>query len=82
VRAEGEWKAGHIPGSLNLPVAELEERARELPRDRPLLVHCQSGLRAAIAASLLRAGGFPDVRVFPGGFAQWSSAGQPVTADQ
>jgi hydroxyacylglutathione hydrolase len=78
VRGEGEWKAGHIPGSLNLPVAELDERVGEIPRDRPLLVHCQTGARAAIAASLLRARGFGDVRLFPGGFTEWRGAGQPV----
>jgi hydroxyacylglutathione hydrolase len=78
VRGAGEWKAGHVPGSLNVPVAELQARLQDLPRDRPLVVHCQTGLRAAIAVSLLRAGGFTDVRFFPGGFAEWRSAGQPV----
>jgi len=78
VRGVGEWKAGHVPGSRNVPVAELQTRLQELPRDRPLIVHCQTGLRAAIAVSLLRAGGFIDVRFFPGGFAEWHSAGQPV----
>ncbi|HEU4681386.1 MAG TPA: rhodanese-like domain-containing protein, partial [Gemmatimonadales bacterium] len=58
-------------GSLNLPVGSLDERAGEIPRDRPVIVHCQTGARAAIAASLLRARGFPDVRLFPGGFAEW-----------
>jgi hydroxyacylglutathione hydrolase len=42
------------------------------------VVHCQSGSRAAIAASLLRARGIVDVRIFSGGFAEWSKAGYPV----
>jgi hydroxyacylglutathione hydrolase len=78
VRGEGEWKAGHLPGSVNLPVGELEQRLNEIPRGHPLIVHCQSGSRASIAASVLRARGFTDVRLFPGGFAEWHSAGQPV----
>jgi hydroxyacylglutathione hydrolase len=78
VRAEGEWRSGHLPGSLNLPIAELEGRLGELPRDRPLIVHCQTGARAAIAASLLRARGFSQVSQFPGGFAEWHSRGRPV----
>jgi hydroxyacylglutathione hydrolase len=78
VRAAGEWRAGHVPGSLNVPVAELDTRLKEIPRGRPLIVHCQTGQRAAIAVSLLRAEGFSDVSLFPGGFAEWRSAGQPV----
>jgi hydroxyacylglutathione hydrolase len=78
VRGEAEWKSGHLPGSLNVPVGSLDGRLKEIPRDRPVIVHCQTGARAAIAASLLRARGFTDVRLFPGGFAEWRSAGLPV----
>jgi hydroxyacylglutathione hydrolase len=78
VRGDGEWKAGHLPGSLHLPLGELDGRLGELPRDRPVIVHCQTGARAAMAASLLRARGFREVSQFPGGFAEWSAAGHPV----
>jgi hydroxyacylglutathione hydrolase len=78
VRGPGEWMAGHVPGSLNVPVGELEGRFGDIPRDRPVIVHCQTGLRAAIAASLLRAEGFTDVSLFPGGFAEWRSSGHSV----
>ncbi|MGI8818118.1 MAG: MBL fold metallo-hydrolase [Gemmatimonadales bacterium] len=77
VRQEGEWKSGHLPGSLNVPVGSLEERVQEIPRDCPVIVHCQTGARAAIGASLLRARGFADVRYFPGGLAEWRAAGMP-----
>jgi len=82
VRGGGEWNAGHIPGSLNLPLGDLEQRLHEIPRNRSLLVHCQTGARAAMAASLLRARGFPDVRVFTGGFAEWRAAGLPVEVEK
>jgi hydroxyacylglutathione hydrolase len=78
VRGEGEWAAGHIPGSLNIPVGHLDERLAEIPRDRPVLVHCQTGNRAAIAASLLRARGLSQVLHYAGGFAEWQAAGHPV----
>jgi hydroxyacylglutathione hydrolase len=78
VRGEGEWKAGHIPGSLNVPLAELDQRLSEVGRSRPLIVHCQTGSRAAIAASLLRARGVREVFLFPGGFAEWRESGQTV----
>jgi hydroxyacylglutathione hydrolase len=75
VRSEGEWRAGHVPKSLNVPIGRLDQRLDDIPRNRPVIVHCQTGARAAIAASLLKARGFSDVRVFPGGFAEWQAAG-------
>jgi hydroxyacylglutathione hydrolase len=78
VRGEGEWQAGHVPGSLNLPLADLEQRLDEVPRNRTVIVHCQTGSRAAMAASLLKAKGFGDVRLYSGGFAEWRGAGLPV----
>ena len=78
VRGGEEWSNGHIPAAVHLPLVELEQRLDELPRGRPLIVHCQSGSRAAIAASLLKAKGFSDVRLFTGGFAEWRAAGKPV----
>lgn len=76
VRNEGEWRSGHVPGSLNLPLGSLDQRLGEIPRDRPVIVHCQTGARAAMGASLLRARGFTDVRLFPGGFAEWRTVGK------
>lgn len=81
VRGEGEWSAGHIPGSLNLPLADLAQRLDEIPPARTLIVHCQTGARAAMATSLLRARGFPDVRLFGGGFAEWRTAGLAVEVE-
>jgi rhodanese-related sulfurtransferase len=56
VRRVSERARGHIAGSVHLPLHELPGRLRDLPRE-PLWVHCQSGYRASIAASLLRAAG-------------------------
>lgn len=80
VRAPTERSAGAIPGSLSLPLSQLSRRLNELPRDRPLLVHCAGGYRSSIAASVLKAEGFPDVTELAGGIAAWEQAGQPVTA--
>jgi hydroxyacylglutathione hydrolase len=78
VRARSEWAAGHLPHALNIPLGELEDRLGELPPGRPIVVQCQSGARAAIAASLLVAGGVPGVRLYGGSFAEWSAAGLPT----
>ncbi len=56
VRRQDEWDDGHIPGATHIPIHEVVERLDEVPA-APLWVHCASGYRASIAASLLdRAG--------------------------
>jgi hydroxyacylglutathione hydrolase len=76
VRNPGEWRAGHLPWATHVPLGDLPDRMAELPKDRPIVVHCQTGARAAIAASLLLANGFTDVRVFSGGFSEWKAEGR------
>ena len=78
VRGHAEWEAGHLPGVENIPVGYLAERLDEVPRDRPVVVHCQSGARSAIAASVLRARGLTNVVNLTGGFAEWQARGHPV----
>ena len=57
VRRSDEWRASHIAGALHIPIHELPGRIGEVPTERPVWVHCATGYRAAIAASLLdRAG--------------------------
>ena len=78
VRGVAEWEAGHLSGVPNIPLGQLGQRIGELPRDRPLVVHCQSGARSAIASSILRAKGLANVVNLAGGFAAWRSAGNEV----
>jgi rhodanese-related sulfurtransferase len=62
VRSPAEFAAGHLPGAVNVPVAELPRRLDELePRDRPIVVYCHTGARAARAAHALRSAGFWSV---------------------
>jgi hydroxyacylglutathione hydrolase len=78
VRGRSEWESGHLPGVENIPLGYLLDRLDEIPRDKPLVVHCQSGARSAIAASVLRAKGLTNVVNLAGGFADWQNAGHPV----
>ncbi len=78
VRGRAEWEAGHIAGVLNIPLPELPARLAEVPSDRPLLVHCESGARSAIAVSLLRMHGFRRTVNLSGGFAAWRAAALPI----
>jgi hydroxyacylglutathione hydrolase len=74
VRTAHERDAKRIQGSVGIPLNRLEERLSELPRNRPLLVHCAGGYRSSIAASLLQRAGFTKVVELAGGLAAWETA--------
>jgi hydroxyacylglutathione hydrolase len=78
VRTPHEWDEGHLPGARYLFLGELSEKLRDLNPDRPVVVYCASGYRSSLAASLLQANGFSNVRNVPGGYGVWSAAGLPV----
>jgi rhodanese-related sulfurtransferase len=67
VRTEAEHEEFAVDASVNIPLARLPERLDELPRDRPIVVHCGSGYRSSIASSLLLLAGFSDVTDLVGG---------------
>ena len=81
VRSEKEWAAGHIAGSLNIPLNHLRERVGEIAKDRPVVVHCEGGYRSAIAAGLLANAGRNDVRDMVGGIKAWSASKLPTETD-
>ncbi len=77
VRAPSEWDKGHVPGATHIFLPEVADRAAELDKGTPVAVYCNSGYRASIAASILKAEGF-DVRNIPGSWQAWLGAGFPV----
>ena len=82
VREPEEFARGHVPGSVNLPQAELATRLAEVPRDRPILTICQSGMRSFRSAQFLRQQGYQSVATVAGGTAAWRAAGRPVEATE
>lgn len=81
VRGESEWEAGHMNGAHHIPLGYLTERLEEIPRDRPVVLHCQGGSRSHIGVSLLQAQGYQNVSNLTGGFGAWETAGLPVERD-
>ncbi|HET8540007.1 MAG TPA: rhodanese-like domain-containing protein [Anaeromyxobacter sp.] len=61
VRTPREYAGGAYPGALNIPLQSLAQRLGEIPKERPVVVYCASGLRSASAARLLARAGFRDV---------------------
>jgi rhodanese-related sulfurtransferase len=80
VREPHEWRAGHAPGALHIPLAQLDQRQRELPAGRSIITVCRSGARSAQAASLLAAQG-REVSNLGGGMRAWVAGGLPLIAE-
>lgn len=83
VRTPAEFEAGHIPGAWNVPVDQVAARVEEIrarASDAELVLYCQSGRRAAIAAGALQAAGVTGLRHLDGDYGGWAAAGLPVEA--
>lgn len=74
VRTEEEYNEGHIPGSINIPVDELENRIHELKpvKGKPLLLVCRSGSRSMFAGMILADKGFANLYNLSGGMMAWT----------
>lgn len=79
VRSASEYAGGHVPGAVNIPMEQIEARLADLDATRQIVLVCQSGTRARLAANMLG----PcrkNVVVLEGGTAAWIKAGLPVVA--
>lgn len=74
VRTRAEYGAGHIPGSINIPLNELSNAESLLDRNSPVIICCASGIRSASATSVLLSRGF--TKVYNGG--GWSKLQQTI----
>ena len=90
VREPSEFETGHIPGAINIPRGVLEFQVDAHPavanvsdptlshKERPIVVVCRTGGRAALSAVNLQRLGFADVRSIAGGVLAWGEAGLPL----
>jgi glyoxylase-like metal-dependent hydrolase (beta-lactamase superfamily II)/rhodanese-related sulfurtransferase len=74
VRTPTEWDAGHIAGSINIPLNRLSDRLDEVPATGVVVVHCQGGYRSSTAASMLHKAGRSNLFDLVGGYQAWSAA--------
>jgi rhodanese-related sulfurtransferase len=69
VRTPGEFKTGHIQGSINIPLQSLSGSLSKIKKDKPVITCCASGMRSASAKNILKSAGFSEVHNGGG----WSS---------
>lgn len=77
VRESHEYRSGHAPGAKHIALGAIERRFKEIPKERQILVICQSGMRSAQAAKMLATNGYQVVNV-SGGMANWQRSGLKV----
>jgi hydroxyacylglutathione hydrolase len=70
-RDEHEWVGGHVPGAVHMYVPDIPHHADEIPRHAPVTVHCASGYRAGIAASLLEQAGLKRIIHVNAPYSDW-----------
>jgi rhodanese-related sulfurtransferase len=83
VRPREEYEAGHIPGAVSIPLADLKGRMASLPRGAEVVAYCRGPycVLAPLALELLRRGGF-TARRLEDGFPEWRRAGLPVATGE
>ena len=78
VREPGEYAHGHVPGSVNVPQADLASCLADVPHDRPVFVICQSGSRSFRAAQFLKQMRYERVVSVRGGTEAWQGTGKSL----
>jgi len=81
VRSVAEFERGHVRGAIHIPHDELAARLDELPSDpgEEVVLYCQTGRRAALAAAVLHEAGYEHLHDLEGHWQAWEAAGLPVT---
>ncbi|PEQ42310.1 Zn-dependent hydrolase [Bacillus cereus] len=77
VRSKKEWEEGHLHDAIHITLGNLFEKLDDVPKDCPIVLQCRTGLRSAIAASILQRAGIKEVVNLKGGFLAWKKAGLP-----
>jgi sulfur dioxygenase len=77
-QAEFEGPLGHIRGAMLVPLGDLAARAKDLPKDKPVVAVCRAGSRSAHATAILQKAGIADVANLPGGMLRWRAEGRAV----
>jgi hydroxyacylglutathione hydrolase len=80
IRGVAEFNSGHIAGAKNVFIGTLLQNLDKVPKDKPVIMHCQGGDRAAIGYSLLMKEGYTNIANYSGGINEWVKEQQPIVS--
>lgn len=78
VRTASEFESGHIKGFENIPLNKLEQESSKIRKDIPVIIHCQSGVRSAMAYSILERLGYSNILNYSGSINEWKTKNLPL----
>lgn len=79
IRNPDQFKTGSIPQARNIPSGDLEAKAASLPKNKPIILVCDSGQQTGTAAKKLRTLGFEQTYSLQGGLRSWTQEGLPMS---
>ena len=74
-RDAGQFAKGHIPGAINMDWRQVLAKRDSIPKNKPVLIYCNTGSLAAQAGFALRVAGWENVRILQGGMEEWKAKG-------
>lgn len=74
-RDKDQYAKEHIPGAVNIEWRQVLAKRSSIPKDKPVLIYCNTGSLSAQAGFALRIAGYDNLRILQGGFAEWKAKG-------
>jgi rhodanese-related sulfurtransferase len=74
-RDAGQFSKAHIPGAVNIEWRKVLEQRAKIPKDKMVLIYCNTGSLSAQAGLALRLAGYDNVKILQGGFEEWKAKG-------
>ena len=74
-RDAAQYAKEHIPGAVNIEWRQVMAKSGGIPKNKPVLIYCNTGSLSAQAGFALRVSGWENVRILQGGFSEWKSKG-------
>ncbi len=81
-RDAGQFAKGHIPGAINMDWRQVLAKRDSIPKNKPVLIYCNTGSLSAQAGFALRVAGWENVRILQGGMEEWKAKGGFDAADK